>query len=254
MEQVEQGDNPSISGELSGEANSNSADYSAEPARSEAEKMVSISQSKIDSLISSGYKKGLEKATKQQSQPDQSQTGSHFDEQAVIERAKQEAQQAAQSIYQKNQEEHQKRIREQATQAKVAEVVGKFKENLERDKDKYPDLLTKETHVDISDKYPLVEALSLIDNPADVLNELDQNPALYNKLSLASRAVNDYNSDSLGLAAEIKQIASKLKNDETASKIHNYDSPPSQVKSTHHARGATSSTHEDMLKDPDYMF
>lgn len=261
MEKMENLDNPVESGVVtSSQPESSVSDHSSESSTAENEKTVSLTQSRIDSLIKSGYKKGYERSLKDNSNV--SDESSQPSSEEVLERARQEAKQTAQATFERNLQEYQKRVEDQERKSaeeqsrRIVENTEKsLVEKIEKDKEKHPHLFEKDaSHINIGDKYPLIEALNEIDNPLDVLNELDKNPALYNKWAQTSQFVEKNPNERGAFHAEIKQIATKLQNDEKASRIHNFDSPSSPVKTTHHGRGATSSSHEDKLRDKRYMW
>lgn len=128
-------------------------------------------------------------------------------------------------------------------------IINNFSQKVIDGKDKYDDFDSKLTHVNLENP-ALVMSLKDLDNPADVLYALGEDPSTYLEI------VNGLSSNYTAAAAQAKlqKIATKVKNDEEAHKLHNRGNVPSKIKSSPVNTGNARTSHSEMRKNPKYMW
>lgn len=204
----------------------------------------SFSQDEVNKLIGAAKLKEREKAlnaTKNTQEAQQSyeppqavQASQNFDINAEVNRV----------LQQKQEEIEAAKAYEQAQG-----IINNFSQKVIEGKDKYEDFDSKLTHVNLENP-ALIMSLKDLDNPADVLYALGEDPSTYLEI------VNGLNSDFTAAAAKAKvdKIANAIKNNEEARKLHNKGHIPSKIKSSPVSTGNQRSSHSEMLNSKDFMW
>jgi hypothetical protein len=148
-------------------------------------------------------------------------------------------------VLQKKQEELEAQKAYEAAQG----IINNLSDKIVSGKAKYEDFDEKLSYVNLENP-DLVMSLNDLDNPADVLYALGEDPTTY--LEVVNGLSSPYTSRAA--LAKISKIASAIKNNEEARAIHNKGSVPSKIKSSPMNTGNSRPSHSEMLKNKDYMF
>lgn len=210
------------------------------------ENQKTLSQDQINTIVKSSIQKGYNKGLKAQEQSQYSPAYESQNNSVDIESIKRSVKQEILGDFEaeRQQELSNKEVNDFVESGKkLIEDAKTFSAN-------HDDFDEKTSVINFGDNPSFVKEVAGLENSAEFLYQMADKPE---KLGNLMMQLDNPATASVARAA-IKKIAKQMQNNEEARELHNTPSPTSPIKPSQVNTGNGRSAHNDMLRDPDFMW